>query len=80
MERNELLNWAIKGLENKIIELDTQNTYDKRSLTLNEAAIIPGYDRELLSKISNRLKDNITLKGQLERKLFDLKFERDLNE
>ena len=77
MERTELIEWAIKGLEKEMVILDSKIYNDKHTLKLIEEG---EYSRANKFKTYERLMSNIEEKGQIERKLFDLKFERDLNE
>lgn len=76
MERLELLEWAISGIENAIISIETQNGYDRRQLYLEDEGKI-SLDGEIKTKIRKRLADNLTTLDELKRKAHELKFERD---
>lgn len=79
MERNELLNWAIKGLEYEIISLDTQINLDKQQIKRVEKGYVK-IDGIIIAKLRKNIETNLALIDELERKLFALKFERDLND
>ena len=78
MERNEIIAWALKGLENEIIKLDSSIYNAKHDIRRIENG--DKYVGGNLFKTRERLMRDIERKEELERKAFELKFERDLNE
>lgn len=79
MTRNELLNWAIKGLETEIATIETQLHYDKGQLAREEKGLIK-LAGTVKTKIRKRVESNLTLKEELDVKLFNLRWEIDINE
>lgn len=77
MEKKELINWAIKGLEKEIIKVDSAIYNAKFDLRQFEQGERPALNP---SKLRKRIEENNTLLDELKRKKFELQWELDLNE
>ena len=77
MEKKELIEWAIKGLENEIVILDSQIYNGRQDIRRIENG---EYSRANAFKIRERVMRDVELKEQLVRKLFNLRWERALND
>ena len=77
MENKELIKWAIKALEHEILKLDSSIYNGKDDLRRIEQG---EYSRANSFRIRERVQRDIALKEQLERKVFDLRWEQDLKD